>query len=122
MTLVEIVVVLVLLGLASALAAPAFLPPRPAPGAALQDAIDDARLAAVRRAGAVTLALGADGRWVVEGDAGPAGPLLAGALPAPPAAPLRLRISPLGACTLDPAEGSGPALAVDPIRCRLRAP
>jgi prepilin-type N-terminal cleavage/methylation domain-containing protein len=120
-TLVEVVVVLVLLGLAIALVAPSLVPPRATPDDAVQQVIDAARRLAVRRASAVTLSLDAEGRWVVD-EAGLAGapPLLAGALARPPASALRLHISPLGACLRDPAPAAAAAPPdLDPVRCRL---
>lgn len=114
------IVVLVLLGLAFTLAAPAFLLPRDEPEDAVQRVIDAARRAALHRAEAVTLSFEPDGRWVVEGGGERDSlRLLAGTLARPYSSPVRLRISPLGACVLDSARGPEPSLIIDPVRCRL---
>jgi prepilin-type N-terminal cleavage/methylation domain-containing protein len=118
LTLIEILVVLVLLGLVLGLAAPSLLSPRPKTDDTVQQVIETARQAAVQRAESVTLSFEADGRWVVAGG-GEADSLrlLNGTVDWPYNSALRLRISPLGACMLDSAPG--PALSVDHVRCRL---
>jgi prepilin-type N-terminal cleavage/methylation domain-containing protein len=120
LTLVEVLVVLVLLGLGFALAAPSFLSVPRARDDAAQRVIDVARRAAVQRAGAVRLSFAADGSWVVEGlSARDPAPLLSGRLASPHGQVLRLRISPLGACTLDSSPAVPRSLTIDPVRCRL---
>jgi len=113
-------VVLVLLGLAVALTAPWFFSRERTPGSAVQDVIDAARRNAVQRAEAVTLSLQADGRWVIESRTGGDSH---GRLPVSlawlQASPVRLHISPLGACMLAAPEGRKPAIVIDPVRCRV---
>jgi hypothetical protein len=123
--------VLVILGLALGLAAPAFLPPRNSPLDDAQAAIDAARRAAVRRAEAVTLTFESDGRWLVQ-DGARRERLLAGSLrheaatstsevasPLPGFLPVILHVSPLGACTVESVAGRETAAHIDPLRCRL---
>jgi prepilin-type N-terminal cleavage/methylation domain-containing protein len=120
LTLIEILAVLVLLGLVLGLAAPSFLSPRRKSDDTVQQVIETARRAAVQRAEAMTLSFEADGRWVVAGvGEGDSLRLLAGTVDWPYESTLRLRISPLGACMLDSAQGPEPALTVDHVRCRL---
>ena len=118
-TLIEVVVVLVLVGLVFGLVTPRFLAPAPAREGGVHRVVEAARRAAIRRAGAVTLSLDAEGGWNVEaaGEPGSA-PLLAGRLDSPPPSALRLHVSPLGSCMLVPSEDVAPR-AIDPVRCRL---
>ncbi len=113
LTLIEMVVVIVLLGLLSALVVPSFLPPPLEPDDAVQRVIDAARRTALRRAETITLSFGPDGRWVSDrgGESG--------TLADPPVSPMRLQISPLGKCLLDGTRGPEPAQSIDPVRCRL---
>src|SRR5262245_49899728 len=100
-TLLEILIVLVIIGLALGLASRAFLPPRRAPLADAQAAVEAARRVAVRRAEAVILTFESDGRWTVE-DGARRGRLLEGTFgKLPDVTPLVLHISPLGACTIE---------------------
>jgi prepilin-type N-terminal cleavage/methylation domain-containing protein len=121
LTLVEVVVVLVLVGLAYAFAAPSFLSPPRAPDDAMQRVINAARWVAVHRAGSVTLSFEPDGHWAIDGRPPGSARLLAGILTLPYPSPLRLRISPLGACMLNSAGALERSLIIDPIHCRVRA-
>jgi prepilin-type N-terminal cleavage/methylation domain-containing protein len=119
LTLLEMVVVLVLLGVALTLSVPSLDPPRPRSDDPLQRVLDDARRAAIRRSQSLFLAIEADGRWVVEAAReGESETVLRGRLGVTPIGALRVLVSPLGACWIE-AEGSGPAAALDPLRCRL---
>jgi prepilin-type N-terminal cleavage/methylation domain-containing protein len=113
-TLVEILVVLVLLGIAAAIVAPALIPPA-RPEATIATVLDATRRVAIRRAESVTVRVATTGAWQVTGDASPAaGTLLAGTLGSPIPASVIVHVSPLGICTVD-----GPAGApVDALRCR----
>jgi prepilin-type N-terminal cleavage/methylation domain-containing protein len=115
-TLVELIVVLLLVGLALALAAPSFARPRVPEGDAFRRVLDAARATAVRRAETLTLDVRADGAWSITGaDTALA---LGGVLDSAPARPLRLSISPLGACLPDLTSGPATdARAWDPLRC-----
>jgi prepilin-type N-terminal cleavage/methylation domain-containing protein len=92
-TLLELVVVLALIAIGASLVAPAVLSPPPAPDAGVVR-VEDARRLALRRAESVTVPL--DGQ-------------------------LRIRVSPLGACTLERTSGAGAMPAFDPIGCRVVA-
>ncbi len=118
MTLIEIVVVLVVLGVTLALVAPTFVSRPPSPETALQEVVESARRLALRRAETLTLSLETGGRWALEGRGASGGERLqTGVVEGSGTGPLRLHISPLGACTLD--AGAGESLLVDPVRCRL---
>ena len=79
----------------------------------MQRVIEMARRTAVRHAETVTLSFAPDGRWVMDGGGE------FGTLAQPPEAPMRLHISPLGACLLDATRRPEPAHSIDPVRCRL---
>ena len=117
-TLVELIVVLVLMGLALALVAPSLTPPPVAERDAMQRVLDAARAAAVRRAETVLLDVRPDGRWTATAGTDSV-PLLHGVIDS--ARALRLNISPLGACMPDPtARASVDGGSWDPLRCALR--
>jgi hypothetical protein len=99
MTLLEIVVALALVGIGAALVLPALgdgwrREPR------MRDIVRVARTTALRRAQALALEISPDGAWrltlaAVDEEGAPLGE---GRLRAAPSAPLRLRLTPLGAC------------------------
>ncbi len=109
---------LVLLGLAAALAAPRLLPPRTAEaGDPLARTVAAGRALALRRAEALRLEVDADGRWrLIARDS----VLQGGLLPAP-AATLRLGISPLGVCVPEPVDDPATP-AWDAAACAPAAP
>ena len=120
-TLLELLVVLLLLGLAVALTLPRISLPRAADeGDPLARTVAMGRALALRRAEALRLEVDADGRWrLLARDS----VLQRGVVPA--AAPLRLGISPLGVCVPEPGDdGDAPAwdagtcapLATTPMR------
>ena len=119
-TLIELIVVLLLMGLAFALVAPS-LTRRPVPDiGATQRVLDAARSTAVRRGETMLLDVRADGRWAVTGGADTA-PVLRGVIDPAPARAHRITISPLGACMYDPAgSATVDSGAWDPLRCTLR--
>jgi prepilin-type N-terminal cleavage/methylation domain-containing protein len=112
-TLLELLVVVLLLGLGAALTAPALLRARPAPtGADAARVTAFARGAAVRRGETLALDLAADGRWTLRVAHGDSLPLAAGALDATrttTAMPRRLLVTPLGACLPDDDAADGPS-------------
>jgi prepilin-type N-terminal cleavage/methylation domain-containing protein len=118
LTLLEMVVVLVLLGVVLALSVPPLVPPRTGSDDPVQGVLDTARRAAVRRAESLSLAIDADGRWVIA-SADPSAPetVRSGRLDRSPGAALRATVSPLGACWIDAGADASPRL--DPVRCRL---
>src|SRR3989442_4278135 len=94
-TLVEMLVVLVLLGLAAALVAPAFVPTRARQTRELVELIGATRDAAVRRGEVVSLHVERSGAWQVEGGA------VVGLAPRPPPAPFPLFVLPLASSRVD---------------------
>ena len=116
-TLIEVLVVLVVMGLAAALVAPALLPRRSDP-AAVVTLVRHARAAAIRRAEAISLRIEA-GAWRMDGAASlQAGAIATGRLPSPPPAAVTLVFSPLGSCSPDvESAAAGQALGLDPLTC-----
>lgn len=101
MTLLELLVVLVLLGLAAAAVAPVLRAPTPRDDDPRTATVARVRALAVRRAEALRLEIQDDGRWrVLARDS----VLLTGRLPAAGGAALRLAISPTGLCVPEPDE------------------
>jgi Tfp pilus assembly protein FimT len=105
-TLLELIVVLALLGLVLAIAAPSFIVPNTGESSELRHAIDAARRAALLRGEPVTLSLARDGSWHVDSDgSSSAAPIVVGSLRGP-TTPLRVRVSPLGTCIPEAVDGS----------------
>ena len=112
--MLETIVVLLLLGVTASLAVPAFSnrPPEPEP---LQRILDAARHTAVQHAQTLTLSVAADGQWRIS--AGTDDRTIAtGALNEAVPMELSVRVSALGACTLERVAG---AVRIDPVRCNL---
>src|SRR3989442_1011622 len=106
-TLIEMLVVLVLMGLAVALVAPALFPARH-DESALRALLGSARDAAARRGEVVYLRIDVGGRWRME-------PVFA--------TPVTLVVSPLGSCAFDVRSSAAAAVvALEPLTCDLRAP
>jgi prepilin-type N-terminal cleavage/methylation domain-containing protein len=103
-TLLELIVVLALLGLVLAIAAPAFIVPSPPRESDLGAAVATARRAAILRAEPVTLAIDAAGAWRVDGDASPSAPSIATGTLAQPIGNVRIRISAVGTCIPEPTD------------------
>lgn len=122
--LVEVVVVLLLLGVAAALVAPALLPPGATPESALGELVRDARTASLRRGETMHVTLDAAGRWRLDGAASPTeGALAAGQLGDYDGPPFTLVVSPIGTCAFD-ARSSAAArtVTIEPFTCEVRAP
>jgi type II secretory pathway pseudopilin PulG len=117
--MIEVLVVLILLGLASTMVAPAFREPTPEPRSELQEVVDAARRLAVRNAATITLSFTSDGRWTAEQADGLAPTDLRSGSLAEGSLALRLQVSPLGACSLEAAQPAEPRVTFDPVRCRL---
>lgn len=131
-TLVEIIVVLVLMGLAVGLVAPALVPPE-SPASGLDRLTRTARRAAVTRAQTLRLEVDPDGTWrLLPATASGSGPLAEGALDAAFERAVAFAFSPLGSCTeLQRAGGRQPhaglwtpvggprSRVADPLSCRL---
>ena len=111
MSLLELLVVLTLMGVAGALVAPVFRPRSPAPERADEALVASARQAAVRRAEPLRVRMSANGSWSIVAqrdgamiDSGHA----AGQLPA-----LDLLVDALGGCVPAPSQ----AREFDPLSC-----
>lgn len=105
-TLLELIVVLALLGLVVAIAAPSFIAPSARDDSELGHAVDVARRAALLRGEAVTLSLARDGSWRVDSDVSPNTSAIAVGSLRGPTTPLRIRISPIGSCVAESVDGS----------------
>ena len=116
-TLLELLVVLVLLGLAATFVLPSLRIPSRARGES--SALERARATAVRRGEAVRLRVRGDGGWTVQATADTSGAILlagAGADASTPFGAHTMVISALGSCLPEGAAPSGTG-AWDPARC-----
>lgn len=122
-TLLEVIVTLILLGLASALVAPALVfRDGDNPRGSLSSVVLGARKLAMRRGETLQLRIGADGRWRVTALTSQQGEALAsGELSEDPLPPESiLLVSPLGSCGFD--VWSAPvaeAVPIDPLNCEV---
>lgn len=116
------VVVLVLIGITAALAAPALLRPPPRESG-LRELLSSAREAAIRRGESVHLRIGTSGEWRIEAAASATPEVLfEGRVDPFLDRPLTLLMSPTGSCALDaPSTVSGRNLSLDPLTCELAA-
>jgi hypothetical protein len=105
-TLLELIVVLALLGLVLAVAAPAFIVPAATSISDLGSSLATARRAAVLRGEPVTLTVDDAGAWRVDGDASPMAPAIATGRLDSTVGRLRVRVSPLGTCIPEPVDGA----------------
>jgi prepilin-type N-terminal cleavage/methylation domain-containing protein len=121
-TLLEMLIVVVLLGMAAALAAPAILHSRPE-RPALTRLLPSARDTAARRGETIYLRISRSGDWWMEGASSAAGGAIAAGHVSPfPGLPLTIMISPLGSCAFDPRNGSGAQpIRLDPLTCQVRS-
>lgn len=119
-TLIELVVVLIVLALAAALAAPSLRQPAPRESG-LASLIIGSREAAARRGETIRLTISSSGSWVMEGAASAGeGPLQSGRLDPFPGLPLTLNVSPVGTCGFDARSASNAAvIRLDPLTCTL---
>jgi Tfp pilus assembly protein FimT len=108
-TLLELIVVLALMGLVLAIAAPSFILPAPARQSELGRVPDAARRAAVLRGEPVTVSVDEGGVWRIDADATPTAAPLAGGTLAARRGAFRVRVSALGTCVPDPMTGAPPA-------------
>lgn len=121
-TLVEVIVVLILLTLAAALVAPAFIFRERGPESGLASVISNAQELAVRRGETLYLQLDGTGRWTVVGAASPSEGIIAeGHLDTGESLPaFTLVLGPLGSCGFDTRSGAAARLIpIDPLACRL---
>jgi prepilin-type N-terminal cleavage/methylation domain-containing protein len=116
-TLLEIIVVLLVIGVAFALAAPALPNHSPEPDP-LQRVLDVTRRAAVHDAKALTLSVSVDGQWRIDsGTSTEVTPLGTGTLPSYHGGALVVKASALGRCTVESVTST---IRLDPVRCRLQ--
>ena len=116
-TLLETIVVLLVIGIAFTLAAPAF-PNRTTETDPLERVLELTRRTAVHRAETLTLSVAADGQWRIDDAASTrVAPLGAGTLPSYRGEMFIVKASPLGACTVETAASP---LRLDPVRCRVQ--
>src|SRR2546426_8059701 len=122
-TLIEMLVVLILMGLAAALVAPALLPHHH-DQSALSALLGSAREVAARRGEVVYLHIDPTGQWRMEAGANPlAGTLATGSVPPFLTASGTLIASPLGSCAFHaPSAAAAAAVALDPLTCQIRSP
>ena len=117
LTLLELIVVIALLGLILAIAAPAIVFPSEKKESELTTIIAAARRAAVLRGEPVTVTV-AGAAWRITSDAVPsAAPIAAGSL-ASSIETLRVHVSPLGTC-LPEADGSAGSSNWNALDCRF---
>ena len=123
-TLIEVLVVLLLMGLATALVAPAFIPRRTDARSGLGAVIEHARGTAVSRGETVSLRIDRFGAWRTDGMATPSVvPLASGRLDTRFDAGVTLLFSALGTCGADlRSQAAAGALGLDPLTCELRGP
>ncbi len=122
-TLIEIVVVLILVGLATALTAPALLYPPEEDGTALSGVVEGARRLAEGRGETLYLTVEAGGGWSVTGAAsGEEGPLAQGVMDPYSGPGLRLFLSPLGTCGLDIRTPTSASFRISPLGCQVSGP
>jgi prepilin-type N-terminal cleavage/methylation domain-containing protein len=94
MTLIEVLVVMTVLGLVSAVVLPALVVPRNEP-AGIGQVVRNARALAIRRAQTLRLSVEGSGRWVLRAEAEAVD---SGGIATP--APIELLLSPTGHCRL----------------------
>jgi prepilin-type N-terminal cleavage/methylation domain-containing protein len=120
-TLVEMIVVLVLLALAAALAAPTLGRNAGPRESGLPALLTGSREAAARRGETVYLRIAASGAWRMEGGgAAEADPIQGGELEPFDGLPLAVIVSPVGSCGFDAASAKAAAvIPLDPLSCTL---
>jgi prepilin-type N-terminal cleavage/methylation domain-containing protein len=114
-TLVEMVVVLVVLGLALAVVGPAMMLPQRHPDA--DRVIELSRAIAIRRAEHVEVAIDSTGRWAVRAPRSADNAIQSGQIASSDARALKIDISPLGLCSMD--DQSTRALSIDAFSCSV---
>jgi prepilin-type N-terminal cleavage/methylation domain-containing protein len=123
-TLVEVLVVLVLLGMAAALVGPTLVARPPDEESGTRRVVRGALELSARRGEAIRLRVDPGGTWRVEGTVVPSeGPLAAGRIEAYEGAAFTLVLSPLGTCGFDVRSlAAASTIALDPLTCQLGGP
>jgi prepilin-type N-terminal cleavage/methylation domain-containing protein len=120
-TLLELIVVLVLMGLAAALVIPIFRT-RASGASAMQSILTSARAAAALRGEIVYVRFEPSGDWHMEGGGSTLeGDFIGGRIAAPATVPLTLIVSPVGSCAFDvrSATAGARAIRLDPLTCQI---
>jgi prepilin-type N-terminal cleavage/methylation domain-containing protein len=120
-TLLEMAVVLLLIGMAAALAAPVLL--RMNPGrSGFEELIANARETAVRRGEVLYLRVGTSGQWSLDAaTSSTTDPLATGWVESVVGAPLTLMLAPNGSCMFDVATvARGTTIRLDPLTCEVQ--
>jgi prepilin-type N-terminal cleavage/methylation domain-containing protein len=119
-TLLELIVVIALLGLILAVAAPSFLVPEGNGTTELADLVGTARRTAVLRGEPVTLVIETNGAWRVDAAAGRSRDAIATGSLTVAVGKVRVHLTPLGACVLEPLDAlqgvSWDAVSCVPVR------
>lgn len=118
-TLIEMVVVLAILGIALSIAGPSLI--RPVTANNLQSVIDRTRSLALRRAEPVMLVVAEDGEWRAYAVRSGRDPVASGKLGESSATGMRIDISALGLCTSDEisSDGTVGATTLNPFACTV---
>ncbi len=124
LTLIEILVVLILLGIAAGLIAPAFLPPHRNEESALATLIRRAQDIAATRGETVFLGIAASGDWRLDaGSTASAEALASGSLDGYDGPRGILVVSALGTCGFDVRSNDAVrAIPLDPLTCEVVTP
>ncbi|HEX2723640.1 MAG TPA: type II secretion system protein [Gemmatimonadaceae bacterium] len=115
-TLIEMVVVLVLIGIAVAVVGPSLIFPLPEAG--ISTVLTSSRRAALRRGQSMRVTISADGRWQSSPFDSRNERLLSGSIPYS-GGDIEIAISPLGVCTVQ--HGLLPGGPFDPLTCSTAA-
>jgi prepilin-type N-terminal cleavage/methylation domain-containing protein len=106
-TLLELIVVIALMGLVLAIAAPSFIAPAPERKSELTSILQTARRLAILRGEPVTLLVDDAGAWRIDGDATPTAPPIDFGTLGSKVGVFRVRVSPLGTCVGDAPRATG---------------
>jgi prepilin-type N-terminal cleavage/methylation domain-containing protein len=121
-TLLEMIVVLILLTIATMVTLPSFLGPRRDESSSIRNVVERGRAAAVRRGELVRLHIGASGEWQITAGSAPNGEVLAAGRLSGTSGSADLLFSPLGTCGTPPEDPVPPALAsFEPLTCEPRS-
>jgi prepilin-type N-terminal cleavage/methylation domain-containing protein len=121
-TLLELIVVVALMGLAAALVLP-ILRPRGPSESAMQAIVTTARQAAAQRGEIIYVRFEPTGEWHMEGGGSTLeGDVMGGRIHAIAQVPLTLIVSPTGSCAFDvrsAAAGAARLVKLDPLTCQI---
>jgi prepilin-type N-terminal cleavage/methylation domain-containing protein len=120
-TLLELIVVLALMGLAAALVLPIFRA-RASRESAIQNIVTSARAAAAQRGEIVFVRFEPSGDWHMEGGGSPLeGDFIGGRIAPLATVPLTLIVSPVGSCAFDVRSAAVGAntIRLDPLTCQI---